>query len=222
MNPEEDPASNSPPKSSVSAIVASVKTEITPPSQPAIVSPQQLPFGSLFVETTMGFSGSPLSSPFTSPPMEFQGFSAVNPPQSSTSSSHMFEFEAIPVGETAENLPSSNAGETGSIDVPQPLECLQANPVPPFLSKTFDLVNDPNLDHIISWGPSGESFVVWDPVEFARFILPRNFKHNNFSSFVRQLNTYVGTLPVLAVAICMQMFVFFSLSYFSFPVSILF
>ncbi|KAJ0028489.1 hypothetical protein Pint_35875 [Pistacia integerrima] len=78
------------------------------------------------------------------------------------------------------------------VGVPQPLECLQGSPIPPFLSKTFDLVDDRSLDPIISWGAKGESFVVWDPVEFARVILPRNFKHNNFSSFVRQLNTYVG------------------------------
>ena len=90
--------------------------------------------------------------------------------------------------------------------VPQPLEWLQGNPVPPFLSKTFDLVDDPSLDPIISWGSTGASFVVWDPVEFARLVLPRNFKHNNFSSFVRQLNTYVGialTQPLMAAVICM-------------------
>ncbi|KAK7267904.1 hypothetical protein RIF29_20585 [Crotalaria pallida] len=73
---------------------------------------------------------------------------------------------------------------------PEPLECLKGNLVPPFLSKTFDLVDDPGLDPIISWGSEGASFVVWDPVEFSRIVLPRNFKHNNFSSFVRQLNTY--------------------------------
>ncbi|XP_047954938.1 heat stress transcription factor A-3-like isoform X3 [Salvia hispanica] len=73
---------------------------------------------------------------------------------------------------------------------PQPLESLYETPIPPFLSKTFDLVDDPSLDKIIAWGARGDSFVVWDPVEFARMVLPRNFKHNNFSSFVRQLNTY--------------------------------
>ncbi|KAG6427492.1 hypothetical protein SASPL_111738 [Salvia splendens] len=73
---------------------------------------------------------------------------------------------------------------------PKPMEALHETPIPPFLSKTYDLTDDPSLDGIISWGDRGRSFVVWDPVEFARLILPRNFKHANFSSFVRQLNTY--------------------------------
>ncbi|KAL6585445.1 Heat Stress Transcription Factor [Orobanche minor] len=81
------------------------------------------------------------------------------------------------------------AGGSSSVG-PQPMETLYGTPIPPFLSKTFDLVDDPSSDPIVSWGPRGYSFVVWDPLEFGRRILPRNFKHNNFSSFVRQLNTY--------------------------------
>ncbi|KAL6899847.1 hypothetical protein ACP4OV_006505 [Aristida adscensionis] len=74
---------------------------------------------------------------------------------------------------------------------PRPLEALlQGAQLPPFLSKTYDLVSEPALDGVISWGPAGNSFVVWDPSTFARDVLPHNFKHNNFSSFVRQLNTY--------------------------------
>ncbi|XP_027333145.1 heat stress transcription factor B-4-like [Abrus precatorius] len=60
----------------------------------------------------------------------------------------------------------------------------------PFLTKTYQLVDDPNTDHIVSWGQDDTTFVVWRPPEFARDLLPNYFKHNNFSSFVRQLNTY--------------------------------
>ncbi|KAG0460608.1 hypothetical protein HPP92_020515 [Vanilla planifolia] len=62
--------------------------------------------------------------------------------------------------------------------------------LPPFLSKTYDVVDDPATDLIVSWGQGNKTFVVWNPQEFARDLLPKYFKHNNFSSFVRQLNTY--------------------------------
>ncbi|CAN1274095.1 Heat stress transcription factor B-4 [Linum perenne] len=61
----------------------------------------------------------------------------------------------------------------------------------PFLTKTYQLVDDPSTDHVVSWGEDDSTFVVWRPPEFARDLLPNYFKHNNFSSFVRQLNTYV-------------------------------
>lgn len=60
----------------------------------------------------------------------------------------------------------------------------------PFLTKTYQLVDDPSTDDVISWSETGSTFVVWKNADFARDLLPNHFKHNNFSSFVRQLNTY--------------------------------
>ncbi|ESQ40283.1 hypothetical protein EUTSA_v10013758mg [Eutrema salsugineum] len=95
---------------------------------------------------------------------------------------------SLPVSTRPEStIPGSLYVDT---DMCSPVPILQGNPIPPFLSKTYDLVDDPRLDPVISWGLTGASFVVWDPLEFARIVLPKNFKHNNFSSFVRQLNTY--------------------------------
>ncbi|RWR94776.1 heat stress transcription factor B-3-like protein [Cinnamomum micranthum f. kanehirae] len=61
---------------------------------------------------------------------------------------------------------------------------------PSFLLKTHTLVEDPPTNDIISWNDQGTTFIVWRPVELARDLLPTLFKHSNFSSFVRQLNTY--------------------------------
>ncbi|KAG1144356.1 hypothetical protein G6F37_011803 [Rhizopus arrhizus] len=59
-----------------------------------------------------------------------------------------------------------------------------------FVHKLYNMVIDPYYQHLISWSYSGSSFIVCNLMEFSKDVLPKHFKHNNFSSFVRQLNMY--------------------------------
>ncbi|KAF8364554.1 hypothetical protein HHK36_033475 [Tetracentron sinense] len=69
----------------------------------------------------------------------------------------------------------------------------------PFLTKTYQLVDDPCTDHIVSWGEDETTFVVWRPPEFASDLLPNYFKHNNFSSLVL-LIWYVWFVDNMAIS----------------------
>ncbi|KAI8057460.1 hypothetical protein BDF21DRAFT_160256 [Thamnidium elegans] len=62
--------------------------------------------------------------------------------------------------------------------------------VPAFLNKLYNMVDDHTTDELIRWSDDGLSFIVVRHEEFAKKVLPRFFKHSNFSSFVRQLNMY--------------------------------
>jgi hypothetical protein len=59
-------------------------------------------------------------------------------------------------------------------------------------------VDDPTVDDVISWNDDGSTFIVWSPAEFVRDLLPKYFKHNNFSTFIRQLNTYISLIEIFS------------------------
>jgi len=59
-----------------------------------------------------------------------------------------------------------------------------------FLCKIYEMVNEESLENIISWTAEGDSFIIKDCSAFSEQVLPKYFRHNNFSSFVRQLNMY--------------------------------
>ncbi|XP_044472160.1 heat shock factor protein HSF30-like [Mangifera indica] len=90
---------------------------------------------------------------------------------------------------TTTSAAASSSSSSSSFS-PQPMEGLIDPGPPAFLTKTFEMVEDPSTDSIVSWSRARNSFIVWDSHQFSTALLSKYFKHNNFSSFIRQLNTY--------------------------------
>ncbi|KAI9671171.1 MAG: stress-responsive transcription factor hsf1 [Caeruleum heppii] len=62
--------------------------------------------------------------------------------------------------------------------------------IPPFVQKLSSFLDESRNTDLIRWSDDGDSFVVLDEDEFAKKLIPELFKHNNYASFVRQLNMY--------------------------------
>ncbi|KDO33543.1 hypothetical protein SPRG_19177 [Saprolegnia parasitica CBS 223.65] len=60
---------------------------------------------------------------------------------------------------------------------------------PIFLQKTFRMFQEAPSD-VATWNQDGTTIRIHVPHQFATSVLPKYFKHNNFLSFVRQLNFY--------------------------------
>lgn len=62
--------------------------------------------------------------------------------------------------------------------------------IPPFVQKLSSFLDESKNTDLIRWSDDGNSFIVLDEDEFAKTLIPELFKHNNYASFVRQLNMY--------------------------------
>ncbi|PVI07545.1 hypothetical protein DM02DRAFT_283100 [Periconia macrospinosa] len=62
--------------------------------------------------------------------------------------------------------------------------------IPPFVQKLSSFLEHNKNTNLICWSDDGNSFIVLDEDEFAKTLIPELFKHNNYASFVRQLNMY--------------------------------
>ncbi|KAL1883016.1 hypothetical protein VTK73DRAFT_91 [Phialemonium thermophilum] len=66
----------------------------------------------------------------------------------------------------------------------------KGKPIPPFVQKLSSYLDESKNTDLIRWSEKGDSFIVLDEDEFAKTLIPELFKHNNYASFVRQLNMY--------------------------------
>ena len=79
-------------------------------------------------------------------------------------------------------------------------------PVTVFIAKLYELTHEyvsESGDECFAWNEDGTHFWVSNVEIFSRDVLPNYFKHNNYASFIRQLNIYgVFFLFVLIVYKC--------------------
>ncbi|KAI8608201.1 HSF-type DNA-binding-domain-containing protein [Chytriomyces sp. MP71] len=107
-------------------------------------------------------------------------------PQPSSSSSVVPVSAPSAASSHVRTLPVTATGTgTSRATVPAPV----ANNQSAFINKLYTMLEEAD-QHLISWDETGTFFIVKNTTDFSKAVLPLYFKHNNFASFVRQLNMY--------------------------------
>ncbi|KAL7410795.1 HSF-type DNA-binding-domain-containing protein [Mrakia frigida] len=92
---------------------------------------------------------------------------------------------------------SRHGSGSAQVDDSQPNEDLLGEQTA-FISKVWHLLHHSEYSKYLLWSTDGKSFVLIHPEEFSKEVLPRFFRHQKVTSFVRQLNLYsFNRVPVV-------------------------
>ena len=89
--------------------------------------------------------------------------------------------------ENINNIDSNNKKETSELHVEK---YKKKSEYPNFLLKLYQILENKEYKDIIEWSEDGKYFMIKNLHDFTENILPKYYKHNNYSSFIRQLNMY--------------------------------
>ena len=69
-------------------------------------------------------------------------------------------------------------------------KCKKKKELTNFLLKLYQILENPEYKKIITWIDNEKGFIIENLYDFTENILPKYYRHKNYSSFVRQLNMY--------------------------------
>ncbi|KAG6028000.1 hypothetical protein E4U40_001250 [Claviceps sp. LM458 group G5] len=122
---------------------------------------------------------------------------AMDVASSPTTHSHELDMQTNGQGNRPKHPPGNGHGAAtpSSSNMPAPSQVVPSSVhhtkvvQTAFIHKLYNMLEDSSIQHLISWTPTSESFVMSPTADFSK-VLSLYFKHTNISSFVRQLNMY--------------------------------
>jgi len=94
--------------------------------------------------------------------------------------------KSTPVSPTSQSSSPQPTSASSTTQSPRPKSSSNNT----FVHKLYQMLSDPKQSNFIKWNDTGLSFTIRNVQGFSHNVLPLHFRHNNFSSFVRQLNMY--------------------------------